>query len=432
MRPFTQRRPRVIRVACFHAVAGMLLLAGGVGSKSGGASQQIQPSTQPTAGPEAKPSHVQEPSAAALVQRVYDSFGWIDTVHSFRIRTEYSFAPTAERLRRETKHPTRNPFAAEEPEPRTFSVDGDWAWDQGRIHHSSENHYVGDPKSTYGRQARVWNGSLAIEFGERADHTNQGYVLDNKFNLIFNEQDTTLQLMLPWGPGGPHHFWWLPTDVGAYRSATGVLPDDFKFVGKETINGKACSLVESWVGDYRFAIGEADGRLYRRTWLLPDGRAAGYDPKAIYQKVAGPTVKTYQQFTKWCQALEPQQRNRAAHQVRVAEAEFVRKKTVAFHHFFDDYREVIPGRWLPFRQRVIQYNRRAPEPFVESHLEQRVTEVSVDRPLPNELFQIELRDGVEVRTDWRYDPPIHYRYSKSQTEAERIALRDFERKKRVR
>jgi hypothetical protein len=224
--------------------------------------------------------------------------------------------------------------------------------------------------------------------------------------------------------------WWLPTDVAAYRSATGLLPEDFKLVGKETIGGKPCYLVESWIGDYRFAIGEADGRLYRRTWLLPDGKAGGYDQKAIFQKVAGPRVNTYQEWKKWYQALDPAQQSRAAHQFRVAEGEFVRKKSLAFHHFFDDYREVAPGRWLPFRQRVIQYNRQAPEPFVESHLEQRVTEVSVDRPLSNQLFHIELHDGIEVKTDWRYDPPIHYRYSKTQTEAERITLRNLERKRR--
>ncbi len=206
------------------------------------------------------------------------------------------------------------------------------------------------------------------------------------------------------------------------------LPEDFKLVGTETINGKACHLVESWIGDYRFAIGEADGRLYRRTWLVSDGKAPGYDPRAIFQTVAGPKVKNYQQYTKWYNALDPPQQNRAARQWRIAEAEFVRKKTVAFQHFFDDYREVAPGRWLPFTQRVIQYHREVPEPFVESHLEQRVTQVVVDQPLPDQLFRIDLQEGIPVTADWRYNPPIHYKYSKNQTEAQRIQIQNQSRK----
>jgi hypothetical protein len=130
----------------------------------------------------------------------------------------------------------------------------------------------------------------------------------------------------------------------------------------------------------------------------------------------------------WYHTLDPAERSRVARRWRIAEAEFDRKKTVAFQHFFDDYREVAPGRWLPFTQRVIQYHRAAPESFVESHLEQRVTQVVVDQPLPNELFRIELQEGIPVTADWRYDPPIHYKYSKHQTEADRIALQKQERK----
>ena len=60
-----------------------------------------------------------------------------------------------------------------------------------------------------------------------------------------------------------------------------------------------------------------------------------------------------------------------------------------------------------------------------------MTEVTVNQPLPADLFHVELQEGVEVTTDWRYDPPIRYTYRKDQTEAERLSLRDAEQKSRA-
>jgi hypothetical protein len=428
MRLWAPVSQRTQRSGWLFVLGSVLLLTGGINRESSGSPPEspLAKSASPAAAP--KPSQAPQPSAAALVQKVYDGFGWIDAARSFRIRAEYSYTPMAEYLRWQAQHEGRG-FGGgpAEPEPRTFCVDWDWAWDEHRLRHAYENHHVGDPKSTHGRNIRIWDGAMAISLSERADHFGPSYALDNKLSVLFNEQGITPRLLLPWGPGGAHHFWWLPTDVAASRSASGVLPEDFKLVGEETINGKACYLVESWIGEYRFAIGQADGRLYRRTWLLPDGKAPD-DQQAIFQKVAGPKVKNYQQYMKWYHALDPAQRSRVARQWRAAEAEFVRKKTVAFQQFFDDYREVAPGHWLPFTQRVIQYHREASDSFVESHLEQRVTQVVVDQPLPTEPFRIELQEGVPVTADWRYDPPIHYKYSKNQPEADRIALQNQERK----
>jgi hypothetical protein len=430
MRHFGPFQQRAGRVGWRAVLATSLLLADGSGKEPCGGPPDSFSAKPASAAAHAKPSQDHQPSAAALVQKVYDSFGWIDSAHSFRIRAEYVYIPTNEGPRGPEKRAGIEASAKGNGKLRTFCEGLEWAWDKNRIHYSHDGYYAGDPKSTHARQTRVWNGSLAIEFGERGDHTNQSYALDNKFNLFFEEQHVTPQLMLPWGPGGPHHFWWLPTDVAAYRESMGLLAQDFQLVGKETINGKPCEVVESSIGDYRLAIGVADGRLYRRTWLRPVDRIAGYSPDAVFRKVAGPSIKTYQQFRKWYEALEPAKRSRADHDFRVAEAEFVGKKRIAFHQFFDDYREVAPGRWLPFQQFVMRYTLRATEPVPESRAEQTVTAVSVNEPLPDELFQIELRDGVEVRTDWRYDPPIHYTYSKAQTESERLELRDLERKKR--
>lgn len=383
-------RARMPRAYWLLLLAGVLLLVPGArlarstDEPVATSARTDPPTTRPeAANPQAASPGDEAVAAIALMKGVYDSFAWVDKVRSFHIRTEYKTRPTAEAIRWDKEH--RRPIFGGVPHlnPRTFCVDFEWAWDESHIRYSYQNHYDGE--STYGRQTRIWDGSLAVQFGERSDHTQKSYVLDNKFSLFFNDQQVTLQLMLPWGPGGPHHFWWLPTDVAKYREGMGVAPKDFVLAGEEPVNGKRCRVLESRIGGYRMHVGVADGRLYRRTWLLPVGTAPAGLPSP---------------------------------------------KRPKFHETFDDYREVAPGCWIPFRQWVDQFALESPEPFLLSHTEQKVTEVVVDQPLPKDLFHIRLAEGVPVTTDWRYEPPIRYTYHKDQTEAERIALRDAERKKR--
>ncbi len=374
--------------------------------------------------PKAPTSSSQDASAAAIMKKVYDSFGWIDQARSFQIRTEYKFRPTAEALRRNQKHPQATFGGVRHLDPRTFHVDSEWAWDQRHIRYAYQNYYDGE--SLRGRQTRVWDGSRAVEFDERSDHADRGYVLADKPSLMFSEQNVAQQLMLPWGPGGPHKLWWLPTNVAQYRETSGLAPEDFSLAGEESVDGRPCRVVETAIGGYRLDVGITDGRLYRRTWLHPFGERKNADQSLAFQKVAGPAVKTYVQYQAWLKSLSPAEQAHAGHRLKTALAEPAQPKRAHFHQTFADYREVAPGRWLPFHQSVDNFSFYGPEPFVEAHIEQQVTEVHVDTQLPKDLFHVELEDGVPVRTDWRYDPPIRYTYRKDQTEAERQKLRYIE------
>jgi len=175
-------------------------------------------------------------------------------------------------------------------------------------------------------------------------------------------------------------------------------------------------------------IGIADGRLYRQTWLSARPGKAGYDDLALYRKIGGAAIKSVYHWEAWLRSLGPAQRRRVYRQWLIAQFEFVRPLS---RQTFDDYREVAPGCWLPFRLSRDMYELDAPEPFVSSHSEQIVTDVAVNQPLADDLFRIELTDGVRVATDWRYDPWIRYTYRKDQTEAERVALCESERAARA-
>ena len=65
-----------------------------------------------------------------------------------------------------------------------------------------------------------------------------------------------------------------------------------------------------------------------------------------------------------------------------------------------DFREVAPGYRLPFRRSNVSYICKLPT-FVSVRTEETVKEITVNQPLPDELFHIGLVDGVKVATDWR-------------------------------
>src|SRR5262249_6117245 len=157
--------------------------------------------------------------------------------------------------------------------------------------------------------------------------------------------------------------------------------------------------------------------LYRRTWLYLFTKMPGYDRLALMRRVFGPSIQTEKDGSTWLQNLPPAESRRAHRALAAAEFDYT---LPILNHSFDDYREVATGCFMPFRQTIENYNLfDGPQPFFASRSEQTVTQVSVNTPLPDELFRIELRDGVKVATDWRYDPPIQYTYRKDQPESER-------------
>ncbi len=294
----------------------------------------------------------------------------------------------------------------------------EWAWDESHILHRSQSHHDGDAQlSGY---TTAWNGSLAISCQEPEPPDQKHYGLSNKASQFFEQ--TALFALLPWGPGDGYHFWWLARDAAKYREGYFTAPEDFELAGQEDVQGKRCHVLQSCAGLVRLYVGVADGRLYRREILVShDGTARQL---AISQKIGGTSIKTLKDWWDWEEGLKPQDRVRAYRSFQ--EAQFERAR-VRLRETFDDYREVSPGCWLSFRQRMDSFATNSAEPILDSRAEQTIADVTVNQPLPQDLFRIDLPEGAQVVNDWRYDPPIHYTYRKDQTEAQREALRDAAR-----
>jgi hypothetical protein len=94
-------------------------------------------------------------------------------------------------------------------------------------------------------------------------------------------------------------------------------------------------------------------------------------------------------------------------------------------HWLLDYREVGPGRWLPMVQGYEVYERDANgEPYPDCRCEVKVVEVRVNAKLPDELFEMELKEGVKV-FDERSGRLVTYAYKPEPPDLVGRALPDF-------
>ena len=429
--PFRSRTPRIYWVV---AALGLLLVL--PGAELNGTHVRRAVAAEPVAAEVDKQSE-QSPmiriadaktlSAASLIEALYDSQAWIDSARSFRRRENYTVTRTEESRRWQEKHTLHGPFDSNEPlQPMYQKIE--WAWDSTRFRHRTENGNIGpepDPKALF--TDALWDGKLAINDSHSADQTQYVFGGSKSGDLTdWFEGDLDSPWAEPWGLTGGHRFWWFPMDIARYRTENYRNPEDFELMGIDDVNGRKCYAVQSRTAHYRMYIGVSDGRLYRRTVMFPSRYSQGFDPVKLAKQVGGSGIKNLQDWSKWLASLQPAEQSRAKRELALAEFEFVQPEHI---DTFDDYREVAPGCWLPFLWIEDSYELDAPQSFPSGHMQVIVTEATVNQPLPDDLFRFEPKEGASVVTDWRYDPPIRYSYHQDQTEKERLALCEAEKKR---
>ena len=344
--------------------------------------------------------------AAELMRSMYDGVAWLDSAKSFYIVSEDKTSPSDLEVHWCDKHPMGGYGMSGKIDPRPYCVNTELAWDETRNRYRTKAHHEGD--SDIYEFTKVWDGSLAVEYSHGESDGHKQYVLGNKIKPFFNERK--MVVAVPWQPEGKHR----------------LALEDFNLEGQETINGRPCYVLLSRAGHYRMYVGIADKRLYRSIQYVARDGKAGYDRLALCQKIGGPTIKSLAHWDAWVNGLPPEKQKEISRQVAIADFEFAGPLLI---RTWDDYREAAPGCWMPFRETIDSYNLEVPDSFLSLHTERTVKEATVDKSLDDALFHIDLEDGVNVATDWRYDPIIRYTYRKDQTEAERVALCEAERAK---
>jgi len=185
-------------------------------------------------------------SAAALMQAVHAGQSWLDKARSFRIRTETEITHTEEERRWRADHPLPGSArASDKAEVTPLRVKIEWAWDQTRVCRTDAL-YKGETQVR--RDTRIWDGSLGVSCEEPPAPIRKQYVLANKVSGLFSQVIVPYMVEIPWAPGGPHDFWWLPMDVEGSRAVRYLAPEDFELAGQEEVQGRRCHVVLSRAG----------------------------------------------------------------------------------------------------------------------------------------------------------------------------------------
>jgi thiol-disulfide isomerase/thioredoxin len=369
------------------------------------------------------------PSAASLMQGVYDASAWIGEVDSFLIRARQTAMQSEEAWQWRQENPIPVPgLMQEKPRPyeaRPYVIEETYAWDRHRIHVSSHSYRQGEAETDSHHSTRIWDGKLGVDWSADNDGPAKQAVIADQLTRMFTGEQFSNMWMRPWGCGGAYGMWWCEDQpVEVYRKMWGIQPADFEYLGREELAGYECHVVESPVGYYRMHIGVADGRLYQRCWSVRSKEQKPVDELAIAEEICGREFKSYLHFTVWCDK-QPSDEARRIH--RAMKRRLYEHVVMVRKQRLDDYREVASGCWLPFHQVSESYSAHSPKSFVESRNEYTVTEVEVNEALDDALFRDGLVDGTIVSTDWRYEPSISYTYRKDQPESERVALAEKRR-----
>lgn len=350
------------------------------------------------------------PSAEALLLKVYEDEAWLSKVDSFLLRSVRIHSQTDE-ARKQSEVPAV--FGGEES-TRTNSIPARHlllAWDQDRV---VMDYRFGD----LSRLHCTWDGSLAVSASHRTDKKRESeqvtYEFDNTTNRLFH---SAFSERLLWGRAasnlGPNP-WWRALDYG--QSEMPAVPRMVEFVGREKYGGYDCYRVDIRYSN-RLYIRVSDCRLVAEVHV--HSKLSRDERQELRSKIAGRAFESATDWIVWCSNLKDEESYRAS---RSYMKELYKGGQVYHEVFFDDYREVAPSCWFPYRQRTRSSNGRDEKSVPAVLSETKILELEVNTEIPSELFQYELAEGTKVTTDYRYDPWIRYTYRKSQTEADRQKL----------
>jgi hypothetical protein len=297
-----------------------------------------------------------EPDAATLVQAVRKSENWIHEVDSLYIRIESKWTTTPEGIAAEAKQEERSGGRIQSASPQPSPVG---ILEYVIDHERKRVRYLTDtPGGWY--QLKIWDGKQ-LTIHERSSRYNQeNYSLNSKIpERAFHE---FMAVDAGWPRSQPHSFWFDPKDTQELLKYWGPV-EDFVLTGRTKYRGFDCyvldcdrSAVPGMTRDLmlRWYVGVKDRLLYGIT-MLRSGK----------------------------------------------------QDTV---HWTSDYKEIAPGYWLPMTLGYGLYDKdEQGKPYLRSRRDLKVVQLDVNKKLPDELFRIELKEGIQV-ADERSGKLLTYTY----------------------
>jgi beta-lactamase regulating signal transducer with metallopeptidase domain len=371
-----------------------------IGSRSAHA-QASPPATQPLV------ATSQPITAADLIRKIRQDEGWIDSVKSFRVRLQDTWT-----------HPDKKPGESGMLE---------LGFDQQRLYEAYE--------MPVDARVSVWDGTRA--WGYERDHrllelgTINGKPITGKdFYYLRGSMGEPMMLSeLAYFRAGMRRPWWRKgMREGPGEAISFGLPPDFHITGETTFRGKKCYEVSRDLRMDVFYVGIDDQHLYgieELEWpLVKDSQNQwvwAKDPRdggvlKQFGKEVGQTFQDFEQAYKWIDGLPADQRKPMHARISVLRRPLARPSTL---FWYEDYKELGPGYWFPMLQGYDLWDTRPGKlgDPPESSRAEKVLEISVDQPLPEQWFVQDWKEGVPVQ-DSSHKPYLMYFYKKHFTTQE--------------
>ena len=328
-----------------------------------------------------------DPDAAELVRAVRESENWIHNIDSLLIRIESKWTKTGTPVAPDCNSCVESDDKCAAPAPKLSQASQvgpmpagilEYAIDQARVRFLDEQ-----PQRW--RRLRVWDGKQLIahevSFGSKQETYNLNWTAQGSF-------DEFLAYQTSWPRAQPHSFWWDIKDVDGLLCYYGRA-EEFVLTGRSSYRGIDCYCLEFCPTEVR---GIVDGQSYRC-----DSAAVSSDEYGLIGEARGLADQSYRWYVG--------EKDR-----RLYGLVWLIGKRPHTVHWMSDYREVAAGRWFPMTQGYELYGRDANgEPCLEARRELKVLQVRINEKLPDELFRIELKKGVQV-VDSRSGRTTRYTY----------------------
>jgi len=261
------------------------------------------------------------------------------------------------------------------------------------------------------RDLRVFDGQRAVAHDEYYTHSQESFVLRPEPQEFFAHVGSSLS----WPRVGDPQFWFVKQDYPAeVRAQFNGLPQDYERVGEENVGQHRCYVLENRQAQRRLHIGTVDRRLYRITLFILDREV---ETKAALEKAAGRKFTNMQEKATWEKRLSKEELSAFAR--RLNDEYFPLKRPWVIHNL-NDYREVVPGLWIPFEQGYSFVDRAGK---ATSTRQLKLVDARANEPLDDALFKVELKEGVQV-ADYMHDPPLFYKFKADRTPEEFQAIVD--------
>lgn len=287
-----------------------------------------------------------EPSAASLVRAVRQSENWIHEVNSLYIRIESKWTTTPEGIAAEAEQEKRSGgrirIVPSQPSPvgiLEYVID----------HERKRVRYLTDtPGDWY--QLKVWDGKQLTIHEKSLRHNQENYYLNSKIpERAFHE---FMAVDTSWPRSQPHSFWFDPNDAEELLKYWGPA-EDFILTGRTEYRGINCYVLDC---DRSSVPGMTPDLMLR--WYV------GVKDRLLYGLSA------------------------------------LRAGKLDTEHWMSDYKQVAPGCKLSMTQGIALYGTdEQGKPYLRSRRDLKVVQVDVNKKLPDELFKIELKEGIQVADD---------------------------------